>query len=396
MSGFIFGFVNINSFATLLDVFGASLRSNNPRDDIMDPYDVRRHGGGMGVWLAFWAWCNIGSISLGFVVGAFIISNSSVDWGFWVTLIILMAVLMLNIVAPEVRRSAFRRTVKEIMGDHGEFSRIARGEVKLHLTGNGPCWWGEEVKAGLQLSLRMIKQPGFFVLALYSAWVYAQFTLVLMVGLCCLSLALGAALMLPFQKASWFSRARYSPPRTDSMTFQKAAIWESHTTRRTLFTTLLPIAAIGYSVASRGPMLPVGVPCCLAGLVAMASNLAIAESYSLTMQTFDTSDLQPGMTGRPARGSIAKLVEEQRTNFSCYPRVSAGVAVTQFLEFTFGAVSTAICGRVQRRYGATEAAAIAASVLMSLTILFALAVFRFKSVQMIPATHGGRRQGESA
>jgi len=99
-----------------------------------------------------------------------------------VTIIILMVVLMLNIIAPEVRRSAFRRTIKEIMGDHGGFSRIGRGEVKMHLTGNGPYWWGEEVKAGLQLSSKMIRQPGFFLLALYSAWVYAQFTLVLMVS----------------------------------------------------------------------------------------------------------------------------------------------------------------------------------------------------------------------
>lgn len=137
----------------------------------------------MGVWLAFWGWCSIGSIALGFVIGAFIISNSTVDWGFWVTLIIMMFVLMLNIIAPEVRRSAFRRTMKEILGDQGGFSRIGRGEVKMHLTGNGPYWWGEEVKAGLQLSWKMIKQPGFFMLALYSAWVYAQFTLVLMVSL---------------------------------------------------------------------------------------------------------------------------------------------------------------------------------------------------------------------
>lgn len=94
-----------------------------------------------------------------------------------------MIVLMLNIVAPEVRRSAFRRTIHEILGDDGGFSRIGRGEVKMHLTGRGPYWWGEEVKAGVHLSLRMIRQPGFLVLALYSAWVYAQFTLVLMVSL---------------------------------------------------------------------------------------------------------------------------------------------------------------------------------------------------------------------
>jgi len=100
-----------------------------------------------------------------------------------VTLIIMMIVLMLNIIAPEVRRSAFRRTIHEILGDDGDgFSRIGRGEVKMHLTGKGPYWWGEEIKAGLQLSLKMIRQPGFLVLALYSAWVYAQFTLVLMVS----------------------------------------------------------------------------------------------------------------------------------------------------------------------------------------------------------------------
>lgn len=95
----------------------------------------------------------------------------------------MMLVLMLNITAPEVRRSAFRRTMHEIIGDAGGFCRIGRGEVKMHLTGSGPYWWGEEVKAGLQLSFRMVRQPGFLVLALYSAWVYAQFTMVLMVSL---------------------------------------------------------------------------------------------------------------------------------------------------------------------------------------------------------------------
>lgn len=218
----------------------------------------------------------------------------------------------------------------------------------------------------------------------------------LQVGLCGLSLALGAILILPFQKASWFSRARYYPPRTDSMTFQKAAVWKSHTARRTTFTVLLPLAAIGYSVTSRGPSLPVAVPCFLAGLVAMSSNLAMAECYSLTMTTFDTSDLQPVMTERPGNRSNSKHFDEQQSSFSCYPRVSSGVAVTQFLEFIFGAVSTAICGRVQRRYGGMQAAAIVASVLLALTILFALAVARWKSVQMIPAQHGRRGYSETS
>ena len=117
------------------------------------------------------------------MVGAFIINDSPVAWGFWVTLLILMVVILLNVIAPEVRRSAFRRTIQDIVGYEGRLSRVGRGEIKMHLTGNGPYWWGEEVKAGLQLSWKMIIQPGFLVLSIHSAWVYSQFTLVLMVSL---------------------------------------------------------------------------------------------------------------------------------------------------------------------------------------------------------------------
>ena len=95
-----------------------------------------------------------------------------------------MVVLLLNIIAPEVRKSAFRRTIQDIIGMDCGCSRIGRGEIKMHLTGSGPYWWGEEVKAGLQLTWSMISQPGFLVLAIYSAWAYAQFTVVLMVSLC--------------------------------------------------------------------------------------------------------------------------------------------------------------------------------------------------------------------
>lgn len=183
LSGFALGFVNLNLHATLLDLFGSSLQSQHPYGEVPDPYDVRRHGGGIGLWLAIWSWCSIGSISFGFMIGAFVIENSSVDWGFWTSLIILMFVIILNVIAPEVRRSAFRRTVEEFVGVEGTFSRIARGEIKMHLRGTGPCWWGEEVQAGLELSWKMLRQPGFLILALYAAWAYAQFTLIMMVSL---------------------------------------------------------------------------------------------------------------------------------------------------------------------------------------------------------------------
>ena len=182
VSGFVLGFCSMNSFAALLDLFGASLQSQNPHQEIVDPYDVRRHGGGMGVWLGIWSWCSIGSISIGFCIGAFIISGAPVSWGFWTAALLLMGVLLLNVIAPELRRSAFRRTITEFQADSGEFSRVARGEVKMHLKGTGPFWWGEEIKAGVELCWLMTKQPGFLVLAGYAAWVYAQFTMVLMVS----------------------------------------------------------------------------------------------------------------------------------------------------------------------------------------------------------------------
>ena len=182
LSGMALGLVNINSQATMLDLFGSSLQSKHPHGEVSDPYDLRRHGGGMGLWLATWSWCSIGSISFGFIVGAFIIENATVDWGSWTGLLLLMLILVLNVITPEVRRSAYRRTMAEFNGHEGTYSRVARGELKMHLKGSGPYWWGEEVQAGLQLSWSMMKQPGFLVLATYAAWAYAQFTLVMMVS----------------------------------------------------------------------------------------------------------------------------------------------------------------------------------------------------------------------
>lgn len=93
-----------------------------------------------------------------------------------------MFVLLLNVMAPEVRRSAFRRTLTELKSPQGEFTRIARGEITMHLKAQGPSWWGEEVMAGVRLTRMMSSQLGFVVLSLYTAWVYAQFLLILMVS----------------------------------------------------------------------------------------------------------------------------------------------------------------------------------------------------------------------
>ena len=418
LSGFAFGFVIINIQGALLDCFGASLQSHSPHGEGLDPYDVRRHGGGIGLWLGVWSFASLASISLGFMIGAFIINNANVMWGFWTCFVLILTMLLLNIIAPEVRRSAYRRTLTEMRGKDGDFSRVTRGEVKMHLEQTGPYWWGEEVLAGIKMNWLMVQQPGFVILAIYTSWVYAQFTMILMVssenssfplrtlltrmqllgalasryymfkpipvGLCVLALTLGAVFAIPFEKGSWLSRSRYRPPRTDSMTTHKGIVWSSHMLRRIIFTVLLPLAALASTMTSKGPPLSIALPCFFASMVGFLSTLAVAECFGLIMETFDTSDLQPGMTGRPARRSVAARYADKRTNFSCYPRVSAGYAVTQTVMFIFAATATGVCGRVERKLGAMVATACVAAVLLFLTLLLAIILTRVQTVKMIP------------
>lgn len=182
ISGFIMGFANVNFKTTLLDLFGASLQSSNPHQETVSSNDVRRHGGGMGVWLGIWTWCSIGSVGLGFLVGALIISGLEVAWGFWITMILTACTLILNVLVPEVRRSAYRRSMAEVRNGRIVSRRIAKGEIKMHIDSTGPMWWGEEVAAGYRLCLRMLKQPGFIVLSLYVAWIYGQIVMLIVVS----------------------------------------------------------------------------------------------------------------------------------------------------------------------------------------------------------------------
>lgn len=183
LAGIVMGFANINFITTLLDLFGASLQSGNPHQEMVNINDVRRHGGGMGVWLGIWTWCAIGSIGVGFLIGAGIISGLDVSWGFWITIIVNAAVLVLNILSPEVRRSAYRRSMAEVRSGGEVSRRVARGEIKMHLESTGPIWWWEEVIAGHVLAIRMLLQPGFAILSLYLGWIYGQVILVIVVRL---------------------------------------------------------------------------------------------------------------------------------------------------------------------------------------------------------------------
>jgi MFS family permease len=103
LTGFAMGFANINFLPTLFDLFGASLMSEKPHQELVIKEDIRRQGGGIGLWLGIWCWCYIGSLSVGFCIGACIISTLNPSWGFYLVIILLAFFLFVNVVAPETR-----------------------------------------------------------------------------------------------------------------------------------------------------------------------------------------------------------------------------------------------------------------------------------------------------
>lgn len=187
ISGLALGFAHINSGSVLLDLFGASLQATHPHGELIVTDDVRRHGGGMGLWLGIWTFCFIGSIGFGFMIGTDVVIGLDVAWGFYITVILIALVLLLDVIAPETRRSAHRRTMQEVeLANMNIARRVARGEIKMHVYGDGPKWWWEEVAAAVYLSLKMVDQPGFGLMALYLGWVYGEVVLVIVVSCCCI------------------------------------------------------------------------------------------------------------------------------------------------------------------------------------------------------------------
>lgn len=402
LTGLAMGFANINFLPSLLDLFGASLMSERPHQEVVVQEDVRRQGGGVGLWLGIWCWCYIGSLSVGFCIGACIISSLNPAWGFYLVIILLAFFLFVNVVAPETRPSPYRRSVIHFFDPPTQNvkRRLARGEVKLHISNTGPKWWLEEVTAGLVLTTRMLLQPGFFLTTLYLAWIYAQVVLVITllgallsrdytlpastVGLITLSLAIGALLAIPLTHANLFSRSRTSPQRTDSMTLHphahKRYIWTSHMARRCIFTLLLPLAGAAYTLTSPGPRMHWSAPASFAALLGFLSNLAISECIGLIMETFDTCDLQPGINSRHPSSQTKK----RRTHYSSFPRVCAGFFAAQSLGFALAAAATAVSGTMTRAVGAQLSTAVVAGVLLVLTVMLLGVLWRWKSWKVVP------------
>lgn len=154
--------------------------------------------------------------------------------------------------------------------------------------------------------------------------------------------------------------------------------------RRCLFTLTLPFAALAYTLSSPGPSISAGAPIIFCGMVGFLSNLAIAECVGIIMETYDTCDLQPGVNQRHRLQSMAETTRRRRTNYSSFPRICAGFFAAQSLGFFLSAAATGVSGDVTRAVGAQTATAIVASIILALTCLFIIVLWRWREVQVIP------------
>lgn len=174
------------------------------------------------------------------------------------------------------------------------------------------------------------------------------------------------------------------PARTDSMTFQPRVTWTSHLVRRCVFTFALPIAGLAYVLAAKGQSVSWAAPTILSGLVGFLSCLAVAECIGLIMETFDTSDLQPGVNTKHRLQSMESATRRRRTNYSSFPRVAAGLFTAQALGFFLAAAATGVSGRITRALGAQAATGVVVGILLVFTMLLSVVLWRFRSIQVIP------------
>jgi hypothetical protein len=168
------------------------------------------------------------------------------------------------------------------------------------------------------------------------------------------------------------------------MTFEPRVTKSSHLIRRVTFMVLLPIADLAYALASVGPRIHCAIPTVFAAAIGFLSNMAMAECYGLVMETFDTSDLQAGMIGRPRSRSVGEDVKRLRTPFTCYPRISAAFSLCQGFGFLVAAAATGAGGALVRHVGAQQATGVTAAILLALTVLLTGVLWRYKTVGVIP------------
>lgn len=146
-------------------------------------------------------------------------------------------------------------------------------------------------------------------------------------------------------------------------------------------------------MSSSGPPLHWSAAVIFAGFVGFLSDLGVAECVGLIMETFDTCDLQPGANSKHRLQSMSETTKRRRTNYSSFPRVCAGFFAAQSLGFFLAAGATVVSGRVTNTYGAQFAMAIVVGILLCVTVLLLIVLWRWKEIQVIPDYTFGTRRG---
>lgn len=378
-----------NFYSTLMDLFGASIQSPHWADSVEDG-GLRRREDGMGIWLGIYTWSWLASIPLGFGIGEVVADHRPPIWGFYLSVPLLFITLVLNVLTPDATSTPYRRVVARTRIRGAASSEPQVDGTTLHGVKESPSWLVQEVHNGVLLSMKMLRQPGFLVLTLYTGWVYAQFilTMLFLVSLAgsydlasgysaCVvfSMAVGALVSTPFQKGNVLSR----PTRKveGSGVSGEELSWSSHTIRRVAFIVLLPLAITGYVVVADGPPTSLGWPVALAAFISFLTCLAVSETNSLVMQAFDLSDLEPGTRSRGlAKNGLFGVLDLSLT------RVMAGLASFHAVAFLFAAAATAVGGAVRGYLGQRVAMGVAAGVLVLLTLLLLLVLLPIREISV--------------
>lgn len=158
---------------------------------------------------------------------------------------------------------------------------------------------------------------------------------------------------------------------------------------------MLPCAGLAYCLTATGPPLHWSVVILFAGMVGFLTDLGIGECVGIIMETFDISDLQPGVNTKHRLQSMSDNAKRRRTNYSAFPRVCAAFFAAQSLGFFLAAAATVAAGRVTNTYGTQTAIWIVAAILLVVTILLLAIMWRWKSVQVIPDYTGNRKDSKA-
>jgi hypothetical protein len=197
VSGLIYGFAFMNAFATLLDLFGPDtgaccrggvVYNNRVPQEGLDQFNSipgGEYGVRLGIWVGIFAWLLVASPGVGFIFGKITIARTTPAWGFWIIAILGAVLLVMVIVAPEVRPPWKKCLSGPGAGRSGsqrsDCPAEEKGELRLVMLGTSPRWWGQEISAGLLLSWKMLHQYGFLLVAVYFGWVFAHVALVIKV-----------------------------------------------------------------------------------------------------------------------------------------------------------------------------------------------------------------------